>query len=143
MTATACLVDTAVLLYAVGGDHPLRAGSQRIVAAAGDGRLELHASVEVVQEFVFHRMRRGDRRAAVRQASDVAALCVLHDFDGAVLRTALDLIADSDALGGRDAVHAATAVRHGLRLIISPDQAFDTIPGLQRLGPDTPIHDIG
>lgn len=138
MTATACLIDTAVLIYAVGADHPLRAASREIVAAAGAGELELHASVEMVQEFAFHRMRRGDRLAAVRQARDVAGLCILHDFDRAVMQTALDLIADSDTLGGRDAVHAATAVQHGLSIIISPDTAFDNIPGLRRIGPDTP-----
>ena len=96
----------------------------------------------MVQEFVFHRMRRGDRRSAVRQANDVAGLCILHDFDGAVLRVALDLIAETDALGGRDAVHAATAVRHGLAIIISPDLAFDNVPGLRRIDPDTPADQI-
>lgn len=142
MTATACLIDTAVLLYAVGGDHPIRAGSRRIVAAAGAGDLELHASVESVQEFVFHRMRRGDRLSAVRQARDVAGLCILHGFDQGTLQTALDLIADSGTIGGRDAVHAATAVQHGLSMIISPDPAFDNIPGLRRIDPTTPIDQI-
>ena len=142
MTTTACLVDTAVLLYAVGGDHPMRAGSRRIVAAAGNGQIELHASVEMVQEFVVHRMRRGSRPSAVRQARDVAGLCVLHDFDRAVLRTALDLISDADTLGGRDAVHAATALQHGLPIIVSPDHAFDNVPGLRRIDPNTPAEDI-
>ena len=142
MTGTPCLVDTAVLAYAVGADHPLRAGCRRIVEAAGAGDLELHASVEMVQEFVFHRMRRGDRRTAIKQARDVAALCVLHDFDRAVLQTALDLIADSDDIGGRDAVHAATALRHGLSTIISPDRAFDDIPGLHRVDPGGPIDSV-
>ena len=143
MTTTACLIDTAVLLYAVGGDHPLRTGSRRIVEAAGAGDLELHASVEMVQEFVFHRMRRGDRMSAVRQARDVAGLCILHDFDRTTLQTALDLIADSRTLGGRAAVHAATAVQQGLSVMISPDPAFDNIPGLRRIDPSTPIDQIG
>lgn len=141
MIQTACLIDTAVLLYAVGGQHPKRAGSQNIVAAAERGQLELHASIELVQEFVFHRMRIGDRRSAVSQARDVAALCILHDFDGPVLRTALDLIAETD-VGGRDAVHAATAVHHGLSVIISPDTAFDNVPGLRRIDPDTATDQI-
>lgn len=142
VTGTACLIDTAVVLHAVGGDHPLREGSRQIVAAAGAGKLELHASVEMVQEFVFHRMRRGDRLSAVRQARDVAGLCILHDFDRGTLQTALELIAGSGTLGGRDAVHAATAVQHGLSIIISPDQAFDNIPGLRRIDPTTPTDRI-
>ncbi len=142
MTATACLIDTAVLLYAVGGDHPMRAGSRRIIAAAGGGQIELHASVEMIQEFLFHRMRRGDRMSAVRQARDVAGLCLLHDFDRAVLHTALDLVAGTPTIGGRDAVHAATAVQHGLSIVISPDRAFDDVPGLRRIDPNTPVDNI-
>ena len=120
----------------------MRAGCRRIVAAAGSGEIELHASVEMVQEFVFHRIRRGDRRSAVRQARDVAGLCILHDFDRIILQTALDLIADTDNLGGRDAVHAATALQHGLSLIISPDRAFDQVVGIRRLDPAIPIDHI-
>jgi uncharacterized protein len=135
VTPTAVLVDTAVPAYAMGGPHPLRDVCRSIVEAAGRGRLELHASVEMVQEFVFHRMRRGDRRTAVTQARDVAELCILHDFDVAVLRLALNLISDVDGLGGRDAVHAATGIHHGIPVVLSPDPAFDAIPGLERLDP--------
>jgi len=143
VTGGAYLVDTAVLAYAVGGDHPLAAPCREIVRAAGAGRIELHASVEMVQEFVFHRIRRTDRLIAVRQARDAAGLCVLHDFDADVLSIALDLIATADGLGGRDAVHAATALRHGLSSIISPDHAFDRIPGIRRLDPTTPVDQYG
>jgi predicted nucleic acid-binding protein len=38
-------------------------------------------------------------------------------------------------LGGRDAVHAATALRNGLTVVISPDRAFDGIPHLRRFDP--------
>ena len=87
-------------------------------------------------------MRKTDRLTAVRQARDAADLCVLHDFDDQVLRKALDLVAEIDDLGGRDAVHAATALQHGLAAIISPDRAFDEIPGLLRLDPTTPIAEL-
>ena len=139
VTGVAYLVDTAVLAYAVGGEYPRRTECQGVVTAAISGRIELHASVEMVQEFVVHRMRRISRSSAVRQARDVAQLCVLHDCDAGVLQTALDLIADIDGIGGRDAVHAATAIRHGLSTIISPDRAFDVIPGLRRIEPATAL----
>ena len=135
MTRPSYLVDTAVFAYALGGEHPLREPCQAIVAAAGSGRLELHASVELVQELVFHRMRRSDRQAAVRQARDAATLCVLHDFDRAVLDRALLLIDTAGQIGGRDAVHAATGLQNGVSTIISPDPAFDQVDGLTRLVP--------
>lgn len=134
---TACLVDTAVLAYALGGEHALRAPCRRIVAAAVDGQLELHASEEMIQELVFHRLRRTDRVAAVRQGRDAAELCLLHAFDDDVLHRALDLIATTDSIRGRDAVHAATALRHGLTTVVSPDPAFDDVPGLTRIDPAT------
>lgn len=135
MTRAAFLVDTAVFAYALGGNHPMKQACTRVIAAAGEGDIELHASVEMIQELVFHRVRKTDRRTAVRQARDAATVCVLHDFDEAVLYGALDLIATSESMGGRDAVHAATALRHGLLSILSPDHAFDAIVGLSRIDP--------
>jgi predicted nucleic acid-binding protein len=131
----AFLVDTAVFAYALGGDHPMKRACGRAIAAAGDGHIELHASTELIQELVFHRMRKTDRPTAVRQARDVATVCVLHDFDEAVLYRALELIAMSESMGGRDAVHAATALHHGLPLILSPDRDFDAVVGLRRIDP--------
>ena len=131
----AALVDTATLAHALGGPGPAREPSQAVVRAAIEGRLVLHASVEMVQELVFHRLRRDARASAVRQGRDAAALCTLHDFDRAVLDRALALMADHDGVRGRDAVHAATALQHGLDTVISPDPAFDLVPGLSRLDP--------
>lgn len=131
----ALLVDTAVLAYALGGDHPLRAPCRAVIRAGGDGRLELHASVEMIQELLFHRMRMSDRTTAVRQARDASRLCVLHDFDTAVLERAMELIGGHPVLGGRDAVHAATGLMAGIAEIVSPDRAFDGISGLARIDP--------
>lgn len=125
------LVDACVILYALGGEHELRLPCRDVLAHPG---LELHASVELVQEVVFHRMRRGDRADAVAVARLVADSCQLHDFDADVLRRALSLIAEG-GVGGRDAVHAATALAVGVGVIISPDADFDGIDGLTRIDP--------
>lgn len=127
-------VDTSVLAHAAGGDHPQRAACRRVVAAAAAGRVELHASVEMVQEFLFHRMRRTSRLEAVAQARLASDLCVLHDLDGVVLARALELVAASE-LGGRDAVHAAGALLAGFSEIVSADRDFDSAPGLVRRDP--------
>ncbi|MGM0386829.1 MAG: type II toxin-antitoxin system VapC family toxin [Actinomycetota bacterium] len=127
-------VDTSVLAYAAGGDHPQREHCRRVVAAAAARTVELHATVEMVQELLFHRMRRASRAEAVAQARFAAGLCVLHPFDGAVLGRALELVAVSE-LGGRDAVHAASALAAGFTAIVSADRDFDMAPGLVRLDP--------
>lgn len=128
-------VDTSVLALAAGGDHPLREPCRRVVTAAAAGTLEFHASVEMVQEFVFHRLRRVPRADAVAQARQAGALCVLHAFDADVLGRALDLVA-SAGIGGRDAVHAATALALGFEEIVSADRDFDVVPGLRRIDPE-------
>jgi len=128
------LVDTAVFAYALGGPHPQQEHCRTLVHRASAGEVVLHASVELVQEILHHRMRRTDRPTAIRQARDVSELCTLHAFGQPVLRGALDLVATT-TLRGRDAVHAATALEHGLVTIISPDPDFDGAPGLTRTEP--------
>ena len=132
-------MDTAVLAYAVGADHPHRASCQRIVAAAASGEAELHASVEAVQEFLFHRLRRGDRASAVGATEQVRDLLVLHPFDRDVVDRMLTVVRDSE-IGGRDAVHAATALHAGFEAIVSTDRAFDAVQGLARLDPGSALH---
>lgn len=128
-------VDTAPLLYAVGGAHPSRVACRSILAAAAEGELELHASVEAVQEFLFHRLRRDERSRAVDAARAVRELVVLHPFDAEVAATMLDVV-ESSHLGGRDAVHVATALTAGFDHIVSTDPDLDGVPGLRRFTPE-------
>lgn len=132
--STALFVDTGVLAHALGGEHPQRTGCQALLAAARRGDVDLHASVEMVQELAFHRLRRTDRSTAVTQARAAAELCILHPFDAEVLDRALELTATT-RLGGRDAVHAATALLAGFSAIVSPDRDFDEVAGLRRIDP--------
>lgn len=131
---TSYFVDTSVLAYALGDRHPQRAASRHVVERATSGEILLHASVEMVQELLHHRLRRTDRTAALRQARAAADLCILHAFDEAVLSRALELVASSPTRG-RDAVHAATALLHDVPTMLSSDTDFDTVPGLTRVSP--------
>lgn len=130
----AVFVDTAVLAYAVGDEHPMRQASRRLVELAVSGSVQVHASCEMVQEFLFHRMRRTDRAIAVQQSRDAADLCFLHPFDAKVVHRMIELV-EASGIGGRDAVHAATALVNGFDTIVSPDPDFDRVPGLRRLQP--------
>jgi len=129
----ATAVDTAVFAYALGGEHPMRAAARRLLELARDQKLHLHASVEMVQEIAFHRMRRTDRSRALEEAQDIAQLCYLHDYTAVVLSSGLALMATHEHLRGRDAVHAATVFEAGIPTFVSPDHAFDGIPGIERL----------
>jgi predicted nucleic acid-binding protein len=130
---TPLFVDTSVFLVAVGGEHEERESCRRLVTAA-PREVRLHASVEAVQEFLFHRMRRVERASAVAQARALAASCVLHAFDETVLNAAVHLVGQT-SVRGRDAVHAAGAIAAGFDSIVSLDEDFDGVPGLRRLSP--------
>jgi uncharacterized protein len=132
MTALFC--DTNVLLHAVGSDGPHRAASRALIAVAEHGTVDLHVSVEAVQEFIHHRMRRSHRDEALDLAGRLTELCVLHPFDADVLRRSLDLISRS-AIRGRDAVHAATALQAGFTSIVTTDRDFARVPALSVVSP--------
>lgn len=126
-------LDSTVLILAAGDPDPRRQACQDVFAAIRDGRARGHVSAEAIQEFVFHRVRRGDGRA-VQLAREASSLCVLHPFDDHVLEAAL-LMMGSGTVRGRDAVHAATAIRAGFTEIMTTDRDFDDVPGLSRVDP--------
>jgi len=138
------LFDTAVFVYARGTSHPYRAPCRELVEAARTGKLAGEGSVELVQEYAHLLLRRGLPRRSVRdEARDVAALFRGHDFEEPDLALALGLIADHPALSMRDCVHAATALRRGVGLIVSPDRGFDSVPGLERVDPMGALERLG
>jgi predicted nucleic acid-binding protein len=134
------LYDTSIFIYARGAEHAYRAPCRELVELAESGAVAGEASVELVQEYAHILRRRGLNGKTVReQARDVAALCLLHDFAEEDLRLALNLVAGQATLGMRDAVHAATALRRGISIIVSTDTDFDGVAGLERLDPATAV----
>lgn len=131
----AVLLDSAVVATALGDESPLRETCRRIVTAVSGDAIRGYASVEMIQELVHHRLRRtGNRDVAAADGRDAAAMCTLLNFDREVLDLSLELI-ERTAIRGRDAVHAATALAYGIDTIVSPDRAFDGIPGIIRVDP--------
>ena len=80
-------MDTSVFAYALGGEHPQREPCRAFLRESQG--LELHASVEMVQELTFHRLRKTDAVTAVEQGRLAGRTCVLHAFDERVLDAAL------------------------------------------------------
>jgi predicted nucleic acid-binding protein len=136
MSLGRALLDTAVFVYAVGSDHPYREPCRRLLDPDAAVGLSAEASVQAIQELLHQRARRtGDRTEAVQTAEAMASLCQLHDLTTDDLRLGLRLFRSAPRLHGRDALHAATALNRSIGVIISPDRAFDDLPGLIRLDP--------
>jgi predicted nucleic acid-binding protein len=133
---TRFLYDTSVFLYAIGSAHPYREPCREVLAGVEDLGIQGEASAGLVQEVVQHRFRRTrDRQRAVREARDVARLCLLHEVRADDVLRGLDLYARNERLDARDAVFAAVALNRGITAILSPDRAFDDVAGLVRVDP--------
>lgn len=131
------VLDTTVLVYALGAGHPFRDPCRQLIQAIADGTIEATTTVEVVQEFVHARARRHGRIDASRRGRDYADLLApLLTVSAAELRDGLALYERNDALGASDAVLAATAMAVGGALV-SADTAFAAVPGLDHVVPDT------
>lgn len=131
------LLDTTVLVYAVGAEHPLREPCRALISAIGDGRIAATTTVEVLQEFTHVRARRRGRDDAAGLTAQFAALLTpLVAVDGADLAAGLDLYRSHDALGAFDAVLATVAMRRdGMEGLVSTDRGFATVRGLALYDP--------
>ena len=132
------VLDTTVLAYAVGADHPLREPSARLLLAIGDGSVQATTTPEVIQEFAHVRARRVPRAEAVARARDFAqALSPLLPVDEEALDRGLDLFARHERLGSFDAVLAATALVNDAEALVSADTAFAAVSRLKHVAPGT------
>jgi hypothetical protein len=131
------VLDTTVLVYAKGDDHPLRGPCRELVAAIGDGMVEATTTVEVIQEFVHVRARRRGRKDAARLGEDYAELLgPLLSTSRDDLRRGLEMFIELEALDAFDAVLAAAAVGAGATTLVSADRAFATIRQLEHVIPN-------
>lgn len=131
------VLDTTVLVYAKGTDHPFRDPCRELVAAISEGAIQATTSVEVIQEFVHVRARRRGRGDAAAVGSDYAELLSpLLNVTREHLQQGLKLFEQSDELGAFDAVLAAAATASGATCLVSADTAFADVGDLPHVAPD-------
>jgi hypothetical protein len=126
------VLDTSVLVYAVGGEHRLREPSRRLVEAIGAGRLDARTTPEAIQEFTHVHARRRPREVAAslarRYANLLAPLLVTTETE---LARGLRLYERHERLGAFDALLAATAIANGAELFVAADRSFAGVRGLR------------
>jgi uncharacterized protein len=130
------VLDTTVLAYAVGADHPLREPCQQLVRAIAGGTI-LATTIEVIQEFTHVRARRRDRKDAAGLARDyIELLSPLLIVEGTDLREGLRLFEEGTGFGSFDAVLAAAAHAAGAEALVSADAGFSGITAIHHVVPD-------
>lgn len=131
------VVDTTVLVYARGTEHPLREPCRALFDAVERGQLRATTTPEVVQEFVHVRAQRRGRADAVLLGGAFATLLApLIEVTADDLRRGLTLYERSEDLSAFDAVLGATAIGHGATAIVSADRAFAELHGIDHVVPD-------
>jgi uncharacterized protein len=131
------VLDTTVLVYAVGAEHTYREPCQALVQAVEDGTITATTTIEVIQEFAHVRAKRRGRTDAVELANDyielLSPLLVIEETD---LREGLRLFAANQRLGSFDAVLAAAAHSAGADALVSADEAFSSVGAVTHIVPD-------
>jgi hypothetical protein len=131
------LLDTTVLVYAKGQDHPLRDPCLELIQAIAEQRIEATTTIGVVQELVHVRARRRDRSDAAALGRDYAELLApLLSVTAQDLDSGLALFERTRALGAFDAVLAASAARNGITAVVSADSGFADVPEISHVLPD-------
>jgi predicted nucleic acid-binding protein len=131
------VLDTTVLIYAVGTEHPLREPCQRLIRATASGTILATTTIEVIQEFTHVRARRRGRQDAAELARDyielLSPLLIVEETD---LREGLRLFQEGTGFGSFDAVLAAAAHAAGAEALVSADAGFSGIAAIHHVVPD-------
>ena len=131
-------LDANVVMYAVGGEHPYRLPCQQVMSAIANNTLTAAIDTEIVQE-ILHRYGALRRFAeAVAIAQDLLSVVnLVYPVTLRDIQRALELFSAYSAQGvqARDTIHAAVMQNNGIRAILSADQHFDLIEGIERIDP--------
>lgn len=127
------LIDTNIILYSLGREHPLKEPCRNIIYKVVSGDISANIDVETIQE-VFHiYASRNERQKAVK-----ASRYLLEIFpepfwiSKSEILLAISLLDRYPSLVARDAIHAAVVMSNKLSGIISEDKDFDMIRGIKR-----------
>jgi hypothetical protein len=127
-------VDSNIPMYLAGADHPNKHAARRLLERAIVDNEPLVTDVEVLQE-ILHRYAAIDRRDAIGPAFEaiLGVIDVVHPIELEDAQRARGLVASGARLSARDAVHAAVMARRDIRRILTFDEGFDQVPGIERL----------
>jgi uncharacterized protein len=129
-------LDANLIMYSLGGPHPLREPSKKILENIKGGRLGVVTNTEVLQEILYRYFSIKKQALGELAYTAVVDLCeavlpvTLQDTD-----SALGLLKQYPPITSRDALHAATMLNNGIKEILSTDPHFDLIAGIRRIDP--------
>jgi predicted nucleic acid-binding protein len=121
-------------MYLVGAEHPHRSTAAALIQRLVIERKKLVTDAEVYQE-ILHRYVSIRRPEAIQPAFDLLSGLVddVYPIDLEVVSAAKSLVLAYQGLSARDGIHIAVMARHHVSQIMSFDDGFDKVPGIERL----------
>ena len=135
-TSKYCFLDASVIMYSLGGPHPLRDPCKGILKKIKAGKILAVTNTEVLQEILYRYFSIGRPGFAEIAYGSLVQFCTaifpisLRDTD-----KALNLLISHKNITSRDAIHAATMINNGIKEIISTDTHFDFLSQIKRVDP--------
>ncbi len=130
------LLDTNIILYAEGKEHPYKKHCVSIIKDIGAGRTDLNIDVETLQEILHVYSSRNERERAILT---LEKLFILFPNPISITKREVErtkeLMRSYPELSARDAVHAAVVITHQLEGIVSTDKVFDKLSEIKRIDP--------
>ena len=130
------LIDTNIIIYAVGRPHSYRGPCARILREASVDVNGYTIDAEVLQELLHVYTMRAERSRALRVFDRTLRLFPSPlPIGRSELVRARDLMEQHTQLSSRDALHAAVVMTRDLEGIVTTDRGFRMVPGLEVFDP--------
>lgn len=125
-------LDTNILMYAVGSEHPFKKPSLEILKKISEGEIMAVTDTEVFQEIAYRYWAQRKWSVAIQVLKDYEHLfSEIYPIEKQQLATYYRLLSDFKELSPRDAIHIAVMHTHQIRNICTTDKVFEKIPTLR------------
>jgi predicted nucleic acid-binding protein len=134
----ALFIDTSIIMYAVGAEHPYRQPCQKSLTKIVNEKVYALVSSEIHQEILHRYLSLGlpdkARQVSVKLETLIPVTLAVTLADIHQSRT---LIEAYPKLQSRDLIHVAVMLNHGISRILSTDVHFDQVREIERIDPQT------
>lgn len=133
---TPIFVDTNIIMYAVGVDHPYRQPCRTALARIAEGQIRAVVDCEIHQE-ILHRYLSLRLPEQAGQVSQKLEAVIPHTLPITMddIAKARRLLRRYPTLPARDLLHVAVMLNHNITQILSTDAHFDQVEEVERLDP--------
>jgi uncharacterized protein len=143
MKSEVFFIDTNIVMYAAGKEHPYKDACARVISQLADGSFHRDIGTPITDTEVFQEILY--RYALVKRWESATQICrsflklglEIFSVDATDVETMIALAEayKEKEIPPRDLVHVAVMINHSVRKMISVDSHFDLIKEVTRIDP--------